>query len=76
MEPSSAAKDRLARNLGDLLHLVQSLTARGVAVEFLKERLVSLAGTLQWRCSCCLSWEPWPNSFTPVILLVGFGWWY
>src|ERR1035437_5504186 len=32
--------DRLARNLGDLLDLVQSLTARGVAVEFLKERLV------------------------------------
>lgn len=32
--------DRLARNLGDLLHLVQSLTARGVAVEFLKEHLV------------------------------------
>ena len=31
--------DRLARNLGDLLHLVQSLNARGVAVEFLKERL-------------------------------------
>jgi DNA invertase Pin-like site-specific DNA recombinase len=32
--------DRLARNLGDLLHLVQSLTDRGVAVEFLKEHLV------------------------------------
>ena len=32
--------DRLARNLGDLLHLVQSLTARGVAVEFLQEHLV------------------------------------
>ncbi len=32
--------DRLARNLGDLLHLVQSLTARGVAVEFLNEHLV------------------------------------
>ena len=31
--------DRLARNLSDLLHLVQSLTARGVAVEFLKEHL-------------------------------------
>jgi DNA invertase Pin-like site-specific DNA recombinase len=31
--------DRLARNLGDLLHLVQSLTDRGVAVEFLKEHL-------------------------------------
>ena len=31
--------DRLARNLSDLLHLVQSLNARGVAVEFLKERL-------------------------------------
>lgn len=32
--------DRLARNLSDLLHLVQSLTARGVVVEFVKERLV------------------------------------
>ena len=32
--------DRLARNLGDLLYLVQSLTARGVVVEFLKEHLV------------------------------------
>jgi len=31
--------DRLARNLSDLLHLVQSLTARGVAVEFLKGHL-------------------------------------
>jgi DNA invertase Pin-like site-specific DNA recombinase len=31
--------DRLARNLSDLLQLVQSLNARGVAVEFLKERL-------------------------------------
>jgi len=31
--------DRLARNLGDLLHLVQSLTDRGVAIEFLKEHL-------------------------------------
>jgi DNA invertase Pin-like site-specific DNA recombinase len=31
--------DRLARNLGDLLHLVRSLTDRGVAVEFLKEHL-------------------------------------
>jgi DNA invertase Pin-like site-specific DNA recombinase len=32
--------DRLARNLGDLFHLAQSLTARGVAVEFLKGHLV------------------------------------
>ena len=31
--------DRVARNLGDLLGLVQSMTARGIAVEFLKERL-------------------------------------
>jgi DNA invertase Pin-like site-specific DNA recombinase len=31
--------DRLARNLGDLRHLVQSLTARGVSVEFVKEHL-------------------------------------
>jgi DNA invertase Pin-like site-specific DNA recombinase len=29
----------LARNLGDLRSLVESLTKRGVAVEFLKERL-------------------------------------
>ncbi|MRH93332.1 helix-turn-helix domain-containing protein [Nocardia sp. SYP-A9097] len=31
--------DRLARNLGDLLTLVQDLTARGVRVEFVKEVL-------------------------------------
>ena len=31
--------DRLARNLSDLLSLVQSFNDRGVAVEFLKERL-------------------------------------
>ena len=32
--------DRLARNLGDLRRLVQSLTTRGVAVEFVKEHLM------------------------------------
>jgi DNA invertase Pin-like site-specific DNA recombinase len=32
--------NRLARNLGDILHLAQSLAARGVAVEFLKKRIV------------------------------------
>ena len=32
--------DRLARNLGDLRRLVQSLTSRGVAVEFVKEHLM------------------------------------
>jgi DNA invertase Pin-like site-specific DNA recombinase len=31
--------DRLARNLGDLLAIVQELNKRGVAVEFIKERL-------------------------------------
>lgn len=31
--------DRLARNLDDLRHLVQSLTQRGICVEFVKERL-------------------------------------
>lgn len=31
--------DRLARNLDDLRHLVQSLTKRGICVEFVKERL-------------------------------------
>lgn len=30
--------DRLARNLGDLLAMVEALTGRGVAVEFVKER--------------------------------------
>lgn len=30
--------DRLARNLGDLKTLVESLTSKGVAVEFVKER--------------------------------------
>ena len=32
--------DRLSRSLGDLLHLVEELTGRGVAVEFVKENLV------------------------------------
>lgn len=32
--------DRLSRNLGDLRSMVGTLTKRGVAVEFLKERLV------------------------------------
>jgi DNA invertase Pin-like site-specific DNA recombinase len=32
--------DRLARNLSDLLKLVESLNARGIAVEFVKENLV------------------------------------
>lgn len=31
--------DRLARDLGDLMHLVQTLTARGVGVRFMKEGL-------------------------------------
>jgi len=31
--------DRLARNLDDLRRLVQSLTGRGVQIEFIKERL-------------------------------------
>src|SRR3546814_2642756 len=33
--------DRLARNLDDLRKLVQSLTKRGVRIEFVKERLRS-----------------------------------
>jgi len=32
--------DRLSRSLGDLLRLVEDLTGRGVAVEFVKESLV------------------------------------
>ena len=32
--------DRLARNLKDLLQLVEELTNRGVAIEFVKEKLV------------------------------------
>ena len=31
--------DRLARDLGDLMHLVQTLTGRGVGVRFMKEAL-------------------------------------
>ncbi|MBS0986940.1 recombinase family protein [Acetobacter thailandicus] len=31
--------DRLARDLGDLMHLVQTLTRRGVSVRFIKEGL-------------------------------------
>jgi DNA invertase Pin-like site-specific DNA recombinase len=30
----------MARNLGDLLNLVKELTARGIVVEFIKEKLV------------------------------------
>lgn len=36
--------DRLARNLGDLLALVQELNAKGVAVEFVKEHLTFTNG--------------------------------
>jgi DNA invertase Pin-like site-specific DNA recombinase len=33
--------DRLARNLDDLRRIVQTLTARGVQIEFVKEHLAS-----------------------------------
>jgi len=36
--------DRLARSLADLIGLVQELTAKGVTVEFLKERLAFTPG--------------------------------
>lgn len=32
--------DRASRNLNDLLHLVEGLTARGITIEFIKEGLV------------------------------------
>jgi DNA invertase Pin-like site-specific DNA recombinase len=32
--------DRLARNLGDLRRIVESLTSRGVEVEFIKESVI------------------------------------
>ena len=38
--------DRLARNLDDLRALVQTLTSKGVRVEFVKERLVFTGGGL------------------------------
>src|SRR5258708_36402794 len=37
--------DRLARNAEDLLRVVRELTQRGVAVEFLKNKLTFAAGT-------------------------------
>jgi Resolvase, N terminal domain len=37
--------DRLARNAEDLLRIVRELTARGVTVEFVKNRWVSASGT-------------------------------
>lgn len=39
-----ASMDRLARSLGDLLELVESLTGKGVEVEFLKEGLTFRPG--------------------------------
>lgn len=39
-----ASMDRLARSLADLSQIVQQLTDKGTAVEFLKERLIFRAG--------------------------------
>jgi DNA invertase Pin-like site-specific DNA recombinase len=44
--------DRLARNLDELRSLVQTLTCKGVRVEFIKESLVFTARTLPWPTSC------------------------
>ena len=40
--------DRLARNLDDLRRIVQSLTKRGVRIEFVKEHLVFTGETPPW----------------------------
>ena len=39
--------DRLARNIADLLHTVETLNTRGVVVEFVKESLTFTVMTLQ-----------------------------
>jgi DNA invertase Pin-like site-specific DNA recombinase len=41
--------DRLARNLHDLLALVQRLTKKGARIEFLKENLTFTARTHPWQ---------------------------
>ena len=41
--------DRLARNLDDLRRIVQSLTRRGVRIEFVKEGLTSILASCWWR---------------------------
>ena len=46
--------DRLARNLDDLRRIVRELTGRGVAVEFLKERL-TFTGDDNPMATCLLS---------------------
>jgi len=46
--------DRLARNLDDLRCVVRTLTARGVAVHFVRESSsLSPATTLRWPLCCC-----------------------
>ena len=44
--------DRLARNLDDLRRLVQSLTKRGIRIEFVKESLAFTARIRRWQISC------------------------
>jgi DNA invertase Pin-like site-specific DNA recombinase len=41
--------DRLARNLDDLRRLVQDLTQRGIAVEFVQEHLIVTEQDSPWR---------------------------
>jgi DNA invertase Pin-like site-specific DNA recombinase len=40
--------DRLARNLDDLRKLVQSLTKRGIRIEFVKESLTFSGEDSRW----------------------------
>jgi DNA invertase Pin-like site-specific DNA recombinase len=44
--------DRLARNLDDLRRIVQTLTAKGVRIEFAKEHLTFTAKTRRWPALC------------------------
>jgi DNA invertase Pin-like site-specific DNA recombinase len=48
--------DRLARNLDDLRSLVQTLTRKGVPVEFVKESLVFTGEDSPWPTSCSRRW--------------------
>lgn len=54
--------DRLARNLYDLRAVVQSLTHKGVRVEFVRENLVFTGENSPVPTSYSPSWAPSRNS--------------
>ncbi|EQD76472.1 resolvase protein, partial [mine drainage metagenome] len=58
--------DRLARNLDDLRNIVQTLTSRGVRIEFVKESLTFVGDDSLWPYSSYLLWEPLLNLNDPL----------